>query len=150
MTMSTPYYRGNPRVSSGYMTPREVANEMRYIASVIPLDSYRADDRRFALVARASDIDAGQHNPKRHFTVFIPCERHKVKGRWIEAVTLPCSGHPPYTFDESWLVLEAYAARLGWNDTDPEMDALDCWAEGDGQNMDLGCLYDGIADPIRA
>lgn len=145
-----PYYLGNPRVSSGYMTPREVANEMRHIASVIPLDSFRADDRRFALTARAADIDAGQVNQRRHFTVVIPCERRKVKGRWIDAVTLPCSDYPLYTFDEAWLILEAYAARRGWGEAEANGSSKDCYATGEGQNMDLGIIYDGIAEPMRA
>jgi len=145
--MKQPYYLGNPRVSSGYMLPLEIANEMRYIASVIPADSFRADDRKVALNQRAADIDAGQINERRHFTVVIPIERKKVKGRWIEALTLPCSGCRPYTFDEAWLILETYAAKRGWGE---EAGVLDCYATGERQNMDLGILYDGIAEPMRA
>jgi hypothetical protein len=148
--MNAPYYRGNPAISSGHMTPAQVANEMRYIAKVIPADSFRAEDRKAALIQRAADIDAGQVNQRRHFTVVIPIERKKVKGRWVEALTLPCSGCLPYTFDEAWLILEVYAAKRGWRQTEYDGAIDDCYATGERQNMDLGILYDGIADPMRA
>lgn len=141
--LSRPYYLGNPRVSSGYMTPREVAHELRHVASLIPDSLPRAEDRKVALRQRAADIDAGQHNPTRHFTVFIPVMR---KGK-RKAVTLPCSGFSLYTFDEAWLILETYAARRGWG-TEAHA-AMDCWAEGRGQNMALDYIYDGIAEPMR-
>lgn len=147
-----PYYLGNSRVSSGYMTPREIANEMRYIASLIPLDSYRADDRRFALTARAADIDAGQIQMRRHFRIMIPNGLKPKRRGAYPIVTLPCRGRSLYTFDEAWLILEAYAARRGFaaNGENPDADAaLECWAEGDNQNLDLGILYDGIAEPMK-
>ncbi len=151
--MDKPYYLGNPRVSSGYMTAREVANEMRFIASRIPVDSYRASERKESLTQRAAQIDAGQISMKRHFTIFIPNGLKPKRRGEYPAVTLPCRGHPPYTFDEAWLVLETYAARRGLSDGGQNAtvdSALECWAEGDGQNMDLGCLYDGIVEPMRA
>ncbi len=147
-----PYYLGHPRVSSGYMTPREIANEMRHIASLIPLDSYRADDRRLALTARAADIDAGQIQMRRHFRVMIPNGLKPKRNGAYPVITLPCRGCSLYTFDEAWLILEAYAARRGFagNGENPDADAaLECWAEGDNQNIDLGILYDGMAEPMK-
>ncbi len=140
-----PYYLGNPAISSGYMTSTQVANEMRHIASVIPLDSFRADDRSFALTARASDIDAGLVNPKRDFRVLVD-NVGVSKPRKTRVVAYPYDGRPLFTFDEAWLMLEVFAARRGWV-TDTKMDA---WAEGETQRFDLGIVYDGIADPMRA
>ncbi len=119
-----------------------VANALRSMARSMPDDAPEAERRRECLRARAAEIDAGQYNATPHFRVIVPDGREGKEGR---AVAYPCRGCRLYTFDEAWLVMEGIAARRGWSDGHP----WDTSAEGRGQNLTLGIIYDGIAEPMR-
>ncbi len=141
-----PYYKGNSRISTGYMTPEEWANEMRYIASLMPDDAPEAVMRRVALRSRAEEINAGRVNTIKHFHVIVPYWKTSPKGnKVLRAISYPCNGCQLYSFDEAWIMMEIFAAKRGWSDGH-EMEA---YAEGSNQNLSLGILYDGIAEPMK-
>lgn len=145
-----PYWHGGP--AEGYLrsfdpgrTARDCAHQMRKLADAMPDDAPEAEMRRERLRARAAEIDAGQFNPAHHFRVMVPHWHDTPKGKRGQSVSYPCRGCYLYTFDEAWLLMEAFAAQRGWSDGH----AMECWAEGRGQNLTLGIIYDGIADPMR-
>lgn len=144
-----PYYLGTPRLSSGHMTAAECANELRHIASAMPDTAERAAERKTCLIARAYDIDHGQHNPMRHFRVIVPGYSARLSTKpnhkpTLRRISYPCTGCALYTFDEALILLETFAAKRGLRD-----DELTPWADGRGQRFDLGIVYDGIAEPMR-
>lgn len=140
-----PYYHGDSRISSGHATPSQWANEFRYIADLMPDDAPDAIRRRECLRNRAAAIEAGQVRTERHFRVIVPAIRETPAGRaTLRNVSYPCSGCSLYSFDEAWILMEVFAAKRGWSDGAD----MDTYAEGLGQNLTLGILYDGIADPM--
>lgn len=148
------YWQGGPAETSertpgefwDARTARRCACQMRELADAMPDDAPDAARRRACLRERADQIDAGQYNPAHHFRVFVPYYRETPKGRRVlRELSYPCRGRLLYTFDEAWLLMEAFAAKRGWEDCHP----LDTRAEGRGQNMALSYIYDGIAEPCR-
>ncbi len=150
--MAAPYYLTTPAIGGRGLTARECANEFRYIARLMPASADADGRRRKALRARAAAIDAGQFIAARHFRVMVPAWRG-ARGRpggkvAIMVLSYPCRGGQLYTFDEAWIFLEGQAARHAWPLPAGDRE-LECWAEGANQNMDLGIIYDGIAEPTR-
>jgi hypothetical protein len=146
-----PYWRGGPAetylrgMGPDYIA-RNCAAQMRELADAMPKDAPQFLRRRACLRARAAEIDAGQYNSTRHFRVIVPHYHETPSGRkTLRQVSYPCRGCFLYTFDEAWLLMEAFAAKRGWSDGH----RMEVYAEGRGQNMALGYIYDGIAEPCR-
>ena len=153
LTSSSPrnYWHGGPaetylRGMGPEYIAKNCAAQMRELAAALPDNAPDAERRRACLLARAAEIDEGKYHPVHHFEVFVPFYRKSgLKGLVTRReLSYPCRGFRLYTFDEAWLLLEAFASKEGYDCDDS------CWAEGRGQNMDLDCIYDGIADPCRA